>query len=127
MIPVLLSLKNFLSYGEDVPPLDFTEFDIACLSGNNGHGKSAILDAITWALWGEARKASGDRSPSDGLLRLGSTDMRVEFEFDLEGDRYRVIRKFHRRKSTAGNATSLDFQVFDQASNGFKPLTESSS
>ncbi|GAK54612.1 SMC domain protein [Candidatus Moduliflexus flocculans] len=127
MIPVSLSLKNFLSYGEDVPPLDFTEFDIACLSGNNGHGKSAILDAITWALWGEARKASGDRSPADGLLRLGSTDMRVEFEFDLEGDRYRVIRKFHRRKSAAGNAASLDFQVFDQASNGFKPLTESSS
>ena len=127
MIPVSLSLKNFLSYGEDVPPLDFTEFDIACLSGNNGHGKSAILDAITWALWGEARKASGDRSPSDGLLRLGATDMRVEFEFDLEGDRYRVIRKFQRRKSAAGNTTSLDFQVFDQASNGFKPLTESSS
>jgi len=127
MIPVSLSLKNFLSYGEDVPPLDFTEFDIACLSGNNGHGKSAILDAITWALWGEARKASGDRSPADGLLRLGSSDMRVEFEFDLEGDRYRVIRKFHRRKSAASNATSLDFQVFDQASNGFKPLTESSS
>ena len=127
MIPVSLSLKNFLSYGEDVPPLDFTEFDIACLSGNNGHGKSAILDAITWALWGEARKASGDRSPSDGLLRLGATDMRVEFDFDLEGDRYRVIRKFQRRKSAAGNTTSLDFQVFDQASNGFKPLTESSS
>ncbi len=126
MIPVSLALKNFLSYGEDVPPLDFTEFDIACLSGNNGHGKSAILDAMTWALWGEARKASGDRSPADGLLRLGSTDMRVEFDFDLEGDRYRVIRKFQRRKSASSNTASLDFQVFDQTSNGFKALTESS-
>ena len=28
-----------------------------CLSGENGHGKSALLDAITWSLWGESRRA----------------------------------------------------------------------
>ena len=126
MIPVSLSLKNFLSYGENVPPLDFTEFDIACLSGNNGHGKSALLDAMTWALWGEARKASGDKSPSDGLLRIGATDMRVEFAFDLEGDRYRVIRKFQRKRGKSANSATLEFQVFDEAHNGYKPMTENS-
>ena len=126
MIPVSLSLKNFLSYGENVPPLDFTEFDIACLSGNNGHGKSALLDAMTWALWGEARKASGDKSPADGLLRIGATDMRVEFAFDLEGDRYRVIRKFQRKRGKSANSATLEFQVFDEAHNGYKPMTENS-
>ena len=57
MIPLSLSLRNFLSYGENVPPLDFTQFRIACLTGDNGHGKSALLDGITYALWGEARSA----------------------------------------------------------------------
>ncbi|MBA7588863.1 hypothetical protein ES708_30933 [subsurface metagenome] len=56
MIPVKLDLKNFLSYGEEVPPLDFTQFHVACLSGANGQGKSALLDALTWSIWGEGRE-----------------------------------------------------------------------
>ena len=123
MIPVSLYIKNFLSYGEDVPPLDFTEFNVACLSGNNGHGKSAILDALTWALWGEARKAAGEKSPADGLLRIGTTEMQVEFVFDLEGDRFRVLRKFQRKKGKS-KSTTLDFQVFDESGNSYRSLTE---
>jgi exonuclease SbcC len=123
MIPVSLYIKNFLSYGEDVPLLDFTEFDVACLSGNNGHGKSAILDAMTWALWGEARKAIGEKSPADGLLRIGTTEMQVELVFDLEGDRYRVLRKYQRRKNRRG-ISLLEFQVFDEVSQGYKSLSE---
>ena len=49
MIPVRLELKNFMSYGEQVTPLDFHGMHIACLSGDNGNGKSALLDAITGA------------------------------------------------------------------------------
>ncbi len=123
MIPVSLQLRNFLSYGDEVPPLDFNEFNVACLSGNNGHGKSAILDAMTWALWGEARKASGDKSASEGLLRIGTPEMQVSLEFDLEGDRYQVIRNYKRK----GRKSRLDFQVFDEKSNGYKALTEKSS
>jgi len=47
MIPVKLTPKNFLSYGENVPSLDFTQFHVACLSGANGQGKSALMDALT--------------------------------------------------------------------------------
>ncbi|MBD3307816.1 AAA family ATPase [candidate division KSB3 bacterium] len=122
MIPVSLQLKNFLSYGDDVDPLDFTEFDVACLSGNNGHGKSAILDAITWSLWGEARKAGGEKSANEGLVRIGTPEMHVEFVFDLEGDRYLVHRSYQRKS----RKVQLDFQVFDETTNGYKPLTEQS-
>lgn len=120
MIPVKLMLKNFLCYGENVEPLDFTEFHVACLSGNNGHGKSALLDAITWTLWGEARKGPGQGKPDAGLLRLGTTDMQVEFEFDLEGDRYRVIRKYSKMKKS--KPATLDLQVFDETTGNFKPI-----
>ena len=102
MIPLSLSLRNFLSYGENVPTLDFTAFHVACISGRNGHGKSALLDAMTWALWGEARKATTDRTPNDGLLRIGATEMNVAFEFDLEGERYRVSRSY--RKTIGSDA-----------------------
>ena len=47
MVPSRLSMRNFLCYRENCPPLDFTNIALACLSGENGHGKSALLDAIT--------------------------------------------------------------------------------
>ncbi|HZK11230.1 MAG TPA: SMC family ATPase [Atribacterota bacterium] len=115
MIPVKLALKNFLSYGEDVPPLDFTQFHIACLSGNNGQGKSALLDALTWAVWGEGRKSSREKKADSSLLRIGQKDMQVEFVFDLEGDRYRIIRTFS--LSQKSSRSSLEFQVCEQKDN----------
>jgi exonuclease SbcC len=121
LIPVKLALKNFLSYGEDVPPLDFTQFHIACLSGNNGQGKSALLDALTWAVWGEGRKASQEKKADNSLLRIGQKDMQVEFVFDLEGDRYRIIRTFSLVKKNS--RSGLEFQVFSQEDNEYISLT----
>ena len=121
MIPVKLALKNFLSYGEDVPPLDFTQFHIACLSGNNGQGKSALLDALTWAVWGEGRKASQEKKADNSLLRIGQKDMQVEFVFDLEGDRYRIIRTFSLVKKSS--RSGLEFQVFNQEDSEYISLT----
>lgn len=124
MIPVSLSLRNFMSYGEDVPPLDFSQFSIACLTGQNGHGKSAILDAITWALWGEARKAVGARKPDEGLLRIGASEMQVEFTFDLEGDRFRVARGW--RRTGRSGRSSLELQVYQPEQDEYVTLTGSS-
>ncbi len=124
MIPISLSLQNFLSYGENVPPLDFSGFHVACISGRNGHGKSALLDAITWALWGEARKSGSERRPNDGLLRIGATEMRVDFEFFLENDRYRISRSF--RKTGKSATTRLEFQIYSPETNAYKTLSEES-
>ena len=121
MIPVKLNLKNFLSYGEDVPPLDFTQFHVACLSGTNGQGKSALLDALTWSVWGEGRKGSQEKKADNSLLRMGQEDMRVEFIFDLEGDRYRIIRSFSRAGKSS--RASLEFQVYDQKENKYISLS----
>jgi exonuclease SbcC len=103
MIPIRLTLRNFLSYGENSEPLDFTGLRVACLSGCNGGGKSALLDGITWALWGQART-----STADDLVRLGQTSMQVEFDFGFDGAEYRVIRKRTRGRS---GQSDLQFQV----------------
>jgi exonuclease SbcC len=67
---------------------------MAALVGNNGAGKSALLDAITWALFGKAR------SGNDQLLRQGANEMSVTFEFEVEGQLYRVRRRFSRKSRT---------------------------
>ncbi|MBI2019593.1 SMC family ATPase [Candidatus Daviesbacteria bacterium] len=102
MIPVKLKLSNFTSYGESVPDLDFTKFKLAAISGLNGAGKSSLLDAVTWCIWGASR--AGDSA--DALIHLGSDDMSVEFNFQLDGHIYSVKR---RRIKKGGGSTVLEF------------------
>ena len=125
MVPVRLELKNFLSYGTDAPPLDFEAFDVACLSGGNGEGKSALLDAMTWAIWGEARKSSGKRKPDDELIRIGARHMEVTFTFDLESTRYRVTRSFSKSATGKTTTSDLEFQVYAPEDESYRPLTGS--
>ena len=113
MIPLKLQLRNFMCYRE-LDSLDFSGIHLACLAGDNGHGKSALLDAITWALWGKARAKHDDE-----LIHLGQTEMEVEFEFALGDNHYRVIRK---RDSHGRGQSSLELQVRD--GDLFRPLTE---
>jgi len=124
MIPIRLQMSNFLSYGDNVPPLDFTQFSVACLSGKNGQGKSALLDALTWVIWGEGRKASQDRKADSGLLKIGENQMWVDLILDQEGDRYRIIRKFSRLHNK--NHSELELQVFDEKSSNFISLSSPS-
>jgi len=84
MIPIKLELKNFLSYGDKTVTVDFSDYSLICLSGKNGNGKSALLDAITWAIWGQGRKVSGQSKADAGLLRLGQSRMIVSLEFFIE-------------------------------------------
>lgn len=113
MIPLKLRMRNFMCYSEDVPPLDLSDIRVACLVGDNGHGKSTIVDAMTWALWGKARARSDDE-----LIHQGKREMEVELEFLLADNRYRIIRK---RDKRGGGKSSLEFQLKDNGR--FRPLT----
>ncbi|MEG4204200.1 AAA family ATPase [Microcoleus sp. Pol7_A1] len=99
MIPIQLTLKNFLSYRE--AGLDFRGLHTACICGPNGAGKSSLLEAISWALWGCCRSDT-----EDDIIHIGETDVRVDFTFSTGGQIYRVIR--NRRRGQSG---SLEFQV----------------
>ena len=117
MIPEKLSLQNFLCYGEDVPTLDFREIHVACLCGNNGHGKSALLDAITWVLWGRSRTRTQEE-----LLRQGSSNMQVELSFSVNKQLYRVIRKYGHSGPSKKGVSILELYVHQQDSS-FIPIT----
>jgi exonuclease SbcC len=118
MVPVKLSLKNFLSYGDAIPLLDFREFSIACLSGKNGHGKSALIDAITWALWGRCRART-----KEDVIKRGTSEAGVELEFEADGNLYRVLRRITRKRGTS-TSTRVDFQVFDRGTDSFRPIAQ---
>ncbi len=117
MIPIKLKVRNFMPYRDNVPALSFEGIHTACISGDNGNGKSALLDAMTWALWGRARAKS-----DDDLIHLGQAEMEVEFDFAVGEQTYRIIRKRSkpRGRSRAGQ-TILELQV--ATGDGFQSIT----
>ena len=119
MIPIRLHLTDFLSYKTMPEPLDFSQVRLACLSGPNGHGKSALLDAMTWALWGKARGCEGGQE-QERLIRDGADAMRVEFVFELDGQTYRVARSRWRtgKADIAFNVQAPDGSWTDLAGEG---------
>ncbi|MBI4733856.1 MAG: SMC family ATPase [Rubrobacteridae bacterium] len=92
-------------------PLSFTSIHTTVLCGPNGHGKSSILDAITWALWGRARGVDKRGTGTDDLIHHKEQNMQVEFTFELESQRYRVIRSRTRKGKTG--VSRLEFQILD--------------
>ena len=117
MIPLRLTLQNFMCYRDDVPPLDLESIHVACLCGDNGHGKTALLDAMTWALWGRARAGTQEE-----LIHQGRLDMYVELDFLSRGQRYRVIRRYSRSGRTRQGHPLLELQLVTE--DGATPLTE---
>ncbi|MFV9503139.1 MAG: AAA family ATPase [Oscillochloridaceae bacterium umkhey_bin13] len=126
MIPTQLTLSNFMCYRADgdegsPPTLNLDGLHVVCLAGENGAGKSTLLDAITWALWGEARIAD------DELIAQGTSEMSVELEFLLAEQPYRIRRARQRggtgkRGGQTTGKSQLDLMVRNGA--GWKTLTE---
>jgi exonuclease SbcC len=110
VIPLQLTLKNFLSYQEAT--LDFRGLHVACICGANGSGKSSLLEALAWAVWGESRALT-----EDDVIHIGSTEASVDFVFQCHQQIYRIIRSRHRSQ-----VSTLEFQV--QTPAGFRSLTE---
>ena len=117
MIPVGLKIHNFMPYRGDMPSFSFEGIQTACICGDNGNGKSAIVDAMTWALWGKTRAKS-----DDDLIYLGESEASVEFDFRVADQLYRVIRKRARpKKATGAGQSSLDLMISDKE--GFKTIS----
>ncbi len=117
MIPVKLKMRNFMCYQGSVPPLLFDGIHTACICGDNGNGKSALIDAMTWTLWGRTRAKS-----DDDLIHLTQTEMEVEFDFAVGQQPYRIIRKHSKpkRRGRSGR-TILEFQI--ATGDGFRSIT----
>ena len=124
-----MTVENFKCYRRDVPTLHLQGVHIACLCGPNGHGKSSLLDAMAWALWGEAM-----HRPQEELVHVGEQDMRVELEFvaggpstgSARGQRYRAIRRYTRGRGARAGATSLELQVASSTESRLATFDQSS-
>jgi DNA repair exonuclease SbcCD ATPase subunit len=109
--------KNFLSTGTQFTEVDLTNTKSTIIVGSNGAGKSTILDALTFSLFGKPfRKINKPQLVNS----INQTDCVVELDFDIGRNKYKVIRgikpaKFEVYQNGAmldQNASAVDQQKY---------------
>ncbi len=97
MRPVVLEMDGFASFREPTT-VDFTDADYFVLVGPTGSGKSTIIDAMIFALYGSVPRWSDRRAV---MYALAPTAVRgtVRLVFDIGGTRYVVAREMRRTKT----------------------------
>ncbi|MCY3646774.1 MAG: SMC family ATPase [Chloroflexi bacterium] len=88
MRPLRLELRGFTSF-KDATVLDFEGRHLFAITGPTGAGKSSLLDAMTWALYGQVPRVGRETRQ---LITHGTSAMAVQLDFSLRGDHYRVSR-----------------------------------
>ncbi|MET7426994.1 SMC family ATPase [Dactylosporangium sp. NPDC005555] len=94
MRPIRLDMDGFTVFRRPTT-VDFTDTDFFALIGPTGSGKSTILDAMTFALYGTVPRW-GDRRAIGNALAPSATEARVRFVFESAGVRYVIARVVRR-------------------------------
>ena len=109
--------KNFLSTGNVYSEVDLQRSRTNLIVGSNGSGKSTILDALTFSLFGKPfRKIS----KSMLVNSVNEKDTMVEIEFSIGNNKYTIVRGIKPNKFKVycnGEPWDEDAKAVDQQKN----------
>ena len=81
--------KNFLSTGDNLTEISLNKSEHTLVVGQNGSGKSTMLDAISYALFGKSHRSI---SKAQLVNSINNKAMQVEVEFNIGAKKYKVVR-----------------------------------
>ncbi|GAB6065386.1 exonuclease subunit SbcC [Aquifex pyrophilus] len=90
MRPLKLELKGFTVYRKP-QVIDFSNLSFFVIQGKTGAGKTSIIDAITYALYGKVPRY-GSSVATKHVLSRGEKELKVSLDFSIRGKKYRVER-----------------------------------
>lgn len=132
MIPKRLKIKGLYSYQTE-QEIDFdplTDASLFGIFGAVGSGKSSILEAITFALYGDTErlnKSGDDRTYN--MMNLRSDDLLIDFECiaGKDGERYRFTVRGKRNSKNFKDVKTFERKGYVWQGNDWVPLAESES
>lgn len=98
MRPISLTIEGLTSFRTS-QQVDLSELDLFVITGPTGSGKSSILDAMTFALYGSVSRCNGNELRD--LISHGSSFMRVLLDFRVDDTHYRVARRMGKNRHEA--------------------------
>jgi exonuclease SbcC len=112
--PLSLTIEGFTAF-RDRQSIDFEPLDLFVITGPTGAGKTSILDAMVFALYGQVPRLGGKHGTTD-LVSLGAAQARIEFEFTIKDKgRFRVARRLNRKSPQSATLERLDGDVWVSA------------
>lgn len=99
MRPRRLELEGFTAF-RDPAVVDFAGADLFALTGPTGSGKSSIIDAIVFALYGCVPRYDDRRLVAPAITQ-GRNEARVRLDFTVGDDTYTAVRVVRRTKTGA--------------------------
>jgi DNA repair exonuclease SbcCD ATPase subunit len=117
MTPLRIRLAGFLSYREP-QELRFDDGGVWLLSGANGSGKSAIFDALTFALFNSHR---GGAATTAELINSECQSAQIELDFAIGAEEYRASKAIKRTRQGSASATQ---QLSQRLGNGWSPIPD---
>ena len=126
MIPIKLTLQGLLSYQEK-QTIDFqrlTEAHLFGIFGSVGSGKSSILDAITYALYGETERMNARDNRSYNMMNLKSDELFIEFDFSAGkgSTTYRSVVRGKRNRKRFEDVKTLDRSAYKNFNGTWVPV-----
>ncbi len=101
MRPERIELQGFTAFRQETV-VDLTGADLFALVGPTGSGKSSLIDAVCFALYGSVpRLGQRDVAP---VISLGALEARIRFDFSIGSDSYTVARVVRRTRTGATTA-----------------------
>jgi exonuclease SbcC len=122
MRPVRLRVEGFSAYREPVD-VDFAGVDFFSLTGPTGSGKSSLVDAMVFALFGRVPRLGGNAvAPA---ISAGADRARVRFDFEVGNTVYCAVRMAQRTSTGGASVREARLQEGEQVlADGADDVTE---
>ncbi|MCT2561440.1 AAA family ATPase [Chryseobacterium herbae] len=128
MIPVQLTIEGLYSYQER-QTIDFknlTDAGLFGIFGAVGSGKSSILEAISFALYGETERLNMRDKRAYNMMNLKSSSSYIEFDFiNYENKLFRATRDFRRNSKKFEDVKPYSVTFYENVDNKWIPLDHS--